>query len=281
MLKQYDNETLKKLQQVELEILLDIKRMCEKYDIGYSITYGSLIGVIRHKGFIPWDDDIDLMMFRDEYEKFEKIFDKELGDKYKLMTPLREKGYSGNVIKVMKKNTKFIYKQSMKQKCDQGIFIDIFIWDRVSKNEKKFKKQAKKVRFLAMLLFLAGTPYPEINIGGVVGILSKVICFVTHYALKLWPNRGVHLFNMYTKECMKSNNEDTSIYTVYQVPDVENCIVDRNDVIPYIQGEFEGEMVNIPHEYDKILKNMYGEYMELPPEDKRVNHAADIIDFGE
>lgn len=281
MIKQYDNETLKKLQKTELEILKDIKKVCEKHNIGYSIGYGSLIGVVRHKGFIPWDDDIDLWMFRDEYEKFEKVFDEEMGDKNRLMTPLREKGYSGNVIKVMKNGTKFINKHSANQKCNPGIFIDIFIWDKVSKDEKKFKKQARKVRLLAMLLFLTVSPYPEINISGIVGGVSKTICFIIHYLLKLWPNKERHLFNMYQKNCMKANDEETDVYAVYQEPNVRNTIINKNDVVPYIQAEFEGVMVSIPHGYDKMLSNWYGDYMQLPPEDKRVNHAADVIDFGE
>ena len=281
MIRQYDEKTLKKLQQVELEILLDIKTVCEKHNIGYSVAYGSLIGIARHKGFIPWDDDIDIMMFRDEYEQFERVFDIELGDKYKLMTPLREKGYAGNVIKVMKKGTKFIYKQSKKQKCDHGIFIDIFIWDRMPKDDNKAEIQAKKARFVAMLIFLSGTPYPEIEIKGIVGMVAKAICFLVHYLLKLWPNRSKHLFSIFQKICMKYRNEDSSKYMVYQVRKFERCIIDRSEVTPYIKGEFEGEMLNIPRAYHKLLSNTYGEYMKLPPVEKRVNHAADIIDFGE
>ena len=280
MIKEYDKDTLKKLQQTELQIYLDIKEVCEKNNIGCSIAYGSLIGCIRHKGFIPWDDDMDVIMFRDDYEKFEKIFDSQLGEKYLLMTPIRNKKYTGNVIKVMKKGTKFINKHNKNQKCEKGIFIDIFVYDKVPKDEKKYNTQKRKARILAMLIFLCGCGKPEINNKGVIGILYKVVCCVIHCLLKLIPGNARRLYKKYTKVCCMSNDEDTEVYTLYQDAFPDKYICKRSDFEPYSYAEFDGEMVGIPRNYHQILMNNYGDYMKLPPEEDRYNHITERLDFG-
>lgn len=281
MNKQYDEAILKKLQNTELQMLKDIIAVCEKHNIGYSVAYGTLIGTVRHKGFIPWDDDMDLIMFRDDYDKFCSIFQDTLSDKYKLMSPINDKNYCGNVIKVMKKGTRFINKHNNKLKCEMGIFIDIFVYDKVSGNIKQYEKQKRKSRMLAMLLFLSGASNPEIPINGIVGKCAKIICFVMHYLLKLIPDVSVKLFNRYNKICMLANDEDTDVYTVYQAVNADERIINRKNFEPYKKLPFEDIEVNVPREYDKFLTKVYGNYMELPPLEERVNHAADLLDFGE
>ena len=281
MVRQYSEQELKGLQSVEIEICKDIHDVCKKNNIGYSIAFGSLLGAVRHKGFIPWDDDMDIVMFREDYEKFEKIFDKELGDKYYLMSPLRDSGYYGNVVKVEKKGTTFINKHSNRMKCPQGIFVDIFIYDKVPEDEKIFRKQKNKSRILAMLIFLYCSPYPEIPLKGVSGVMAKVICFVMHYVLHVIPRGNVLLYKKFIKACKMSNDTKSDKYIIYQDVNASGTVVDRKDVEPYDMICFDGEQLNIPNNYDKVLRNYYGDYMQLPPEDKRVNHAADILDFGE
>lgn len=281
MIRQYDSDELKKLQQVEIDICKDVHAVCKKHNIGYSIAFGSLIGAIRHNGFIPWDDDMDIVMFREDYEKFEKIFDEELSDKYYLMSPLRDKGYYGNVIKIEKKGTTFINKHSNKMKCAQGIFVDIFVYDKVSEKEKLFKKQCRKSRFLAMLIFLYCSPYPEIPMKGIIGNAAKVICFIVHYILHIIPQGNVLLYKKYEKVCKFSNKTKSDKYIIYQDEYSHRTIINKSDVKPYKIVSFDGEQLCIPNNYDKILRNYYGDYMQLPPVDKRVNHAADVLDFGE
>ena len=281
MIKQYDSDELKRLQKVEIDICKDIHEVCKKYDIGYTIAFGSLIGAIRHKGFIPWDDDMDIAMFREDYERFEKIFDKELSDKYYLMSSLRDKGYYGNVVKVEKKGTTFINRHSNKMKCAQGIFVDIFIYDKVPQDAALFKKQCRKSRFLAMLIFLYCSPFPEIPIKGIIGAVAKAVCFVAHYILHIVPKGNVFFYKKLEKICKLSDKTESDEYIIYQDPYASGTLVNRSDIEPYKTISFDGEQLCIPNNYDKVLKNYYGDYMQLPPEDKRVNHAADILDFGE
>lgn len=281
MLKKYDEEILKKLQNTELSIFKDIVSVCQKHNIGYFMLFGTLIGAIRHKGFIPWDDDMDIGMLREDYDSFVKVFEKELGDKYTLTTPLRTKDFSSTVVKVQKKGTKFIPEYSKKMKCEQGIFIDIFIYDKVSANEKQYKKQVKKTRTLSRLIFLAGSPNPEINIGGIAGRAAALLCKAGHYVFKLIPNIHVYMYKKYVKYSVMANVENSCRYTTFQSTAPDKCIVNIDDLLPYEQVAFENYTANVPKNYDYILTERYGDYMKLPPEEERVNHAADVIDFGD
>ena len=281
MVKQYDDCTLKKLQAVEVSILKDVIKVCKKYNIEYFVMYGSLIGAIRHHGFIPWDDDVDISMFRDDYEKFVQLFDKELGKKYDLVTPLREKGYASAIVKVEKKGTTFISEYTKAMKCKQGIFIDIFVYDKVSADERQYRKQAKRTRFLSMMLFLVGSPNPEINIKGIKGTIAKIICKCMHYMFKICPGARTGIYKKFVNYSVKANHEKVSEYTSYQCIEIDECRIDINDVLPCNEVPFEDIKVNIPKNYDYILRKIYGDYMKLPPKEERINHAADIIDFGD
>ena len=105
--QEYEPKTLKRIQKVQLEILEAFINVCEKYDLSYFMLGGTGIGVVRHQGFIPWDDDIDVAMPRTDYDKFLSVVDKEIGEKYKIMTPLIDKNYACNVTHLQKKGTKY------------------------------------------------------------------------------------------------------------------------------------------------------------------------------
>ena len=121
------------VQKIELDILDAVDRFCREHDINYSLSYGTLIGAVRHQGFIPWDDDIDLMMKRDDYDRFIKEWTNDPPDGLFLQTEVTDPDYRNNFLKIRKNNTTFI--QSEKEKTcgyHTGIFIDIFPVDRVA-----------------------------------------------------------------------------------------------------------------------------------------------------
>lgn len=149
MQKEYDSETLKRLQRAELDILMEFDRVCEKHGIFYFLYGGSLLGAIRHKGFIPWDDDIDIGMTRENYDKFVKVMPKELGNNYILATPLSHTGYCSAIIKLMRKGTKFVPGASTEMKCELGIHIDIFVWDNLCGRMLGAWLQIKTARILS------------------------------------------------------------------------------------------------------------------------------------
>ena len=146
--KRYDDKTLRHLQKVQLMMLKDFIKICENNDILYFINGGSLLGTIRHEGFIPWDDDIDLMMFRKDFEKLDSIFDNENNEKYRLINVLNEETYHYTFARIMLKNT--IFEEWWADQVDytQNIFIDIFILDNIP--DKGFKRSIHKWKCFAL-----------------------------------------------------------------------------------------------------------------------------------
>ena len=275
----YDEEVLEKLKRAELNILDDFIKTCEKHDIQYFMVWGTAIGTVRHKGFIPWDDDIDVGMLRTDYDKFVSVVKKELGDRYKLTTPLTEKGFAGTVIKLQRKGTKFVPYISRTMKCDLCLHIDIFIYDNMDDNVERAKKKIKITRHIARVIFLCGSPYPIIKNKGIIGILLKSIYFILHYILKILHVSPARLYQRFESISKSANDEKTGKLTSYQSLAAFTNAVTMEDIFPLRDMEFEDLIVKLPNHYDKILRQTYGDYMKLPKEEDRVNHCAYLIDF--
>ena len=130
--KPYEKEVLDKLHRVQVEILRDFDTVCEKHQLHYFAVYGTAIGAVRHGGFIPWDDDVDVAMLREDYEKFLQIFPEEMAERYQLMTPELDGDYTCTVTHLQRKHTKFISEVTENLPYEQCIDLDIFPLDEVA-----------------------------------------------------------------------------------------------------------------------------------------------------
>lgn len=273
MLK-YDDDTLKHLQQVDMKILKYFIEICEEHDLTYFMYGGSLIGAIRHQGFIPWDDDIDVIMFREDFEKLNKILEENIDEKYRFFNVLNEETYYHTWGRLMLKNT--LFKEWWGNQVDYtpNIYIDIFILDNIPNN--KFKRFVH--RWTCYLLNML-TNYSFIKYENDSKI-KEIIQQTVYYTINILAISPYSI----KKKCVKA-------FTKYQN---ENCdevcdfpssgimpISFKTDWFPFKKAKFEDIEVNIPNNYDKILKLEYGEYMELPPEESRFRPAPKEIDFGE
>lgn len=279
--KQYDEEELKKLKKAEVNILYDFIQVCEKHNINYFLAWGTAIGAVRHHGFIPWDDDIDVGMLREDYDKFVAVVEQEMGANYKLTTPVTEKGYAGTVAKLQRKGTKFVPYISRTMKCDLCLHIDLFIYDNMDNDVEAARKNIKKTRHIAHVIFLCGSPYPVIKIKGIKGAMAKTACFMAHYIFKLLHVSMEKQYEKFEQISKSSNHKETAKLTSYQSLAAFTNSVTREDIFPLKDIEFEDLIVKIPNQYDKMLRQTYGDYMQLPKEEDRVNHGAYVIDFGD
>ncbi|MBQ3436264.1 MAG: LicD family protein [Bacilli bacterium] len=273
----YDEKTLKMLQKVELEMLKDINKVCEKYDIKYFALDGTGIGAMRHKGFIPWDDDIDLRFLEKDVSKFVKCMQEEMPDKYYFVNETSFKNYPLSFTKMCKKDTIFVEHATANSGVEIGIFIDIVPMVYVDDNEKIRNKKLLKSWYIYKLGVLAAVKNPVLSFGGIKAKIVVAGCYIIHYLLKLLHLDSGFFFKKGYKVALanKKTNTIASLNTVYKLTSIYSV----NDVFPVVKTKFEDTYVYVPKECDKLLRIYFGDYMELPPEEKRHNHCPKKLVF--
>lgn len=265
----YYGEELKKVQECELEILAEVIKVCNENSIEYFVIGGTALGAVRHSGFIPWDDDIDIGMTRDDYERFLKIAPSKLKSDLFLQYYVTEPNSPTYFAKVRKNNTQFVEYYTRKINMHQGIFIDIFPYDQVPNDPKLRKQFFRKAYFLNQLYIaksLTGTSTPQ---RGLRGFLGRILRFILHYLLK--PISKNWLYKKLDKEVQKYNNHPQASYFSYVV-NLPTDIIEQKSLFPLKQIKFESLTVKIPRLSEEYLTQKYGDYMQLPPEEERVGH---------
>nr|WP_292741595.1 LicD family protein [Methanobrevibacter sp.] len=272
---EYDDETLKHLQSLELMILKEFVKICEENDLTYYMYAGSLLGTIRHHGFIPWDDDLDVVMFRDDFEKFKEIFIANPHDKIKLLSCETEEDYFHLLSKLTLKDTLFEEKWVSQVNFHIGVNIDVFVLDDLSDNNFKRNYQLKKSFLYNKLLIMSKIKLDDLP------FLSKLITHTGYHILNLlgikprWLNKRCLNF---LKKYKNPNCE--FVFDISATAEEYPQIFNKNGFKKVKKAKFEDIEVNVPSNYDEILTSLYGDYMQLPPEEDRYNHITETLDFG-
>lgn len=272
-----DQETcnnLEKLHRLEMLIALEVKRLCEKHSINYFLTAGTLLGAVRHGGFIPWDDDMDFGMLREDYDKFIHVCGNELSDKFFLQTWDTEESFPFSYAKIRLNGTHVYEDFSKSGKMHDGIFIDIFPFDNVPSIKWKSKIQSKRYFFCKRILWM------KKGLGNNMksSRAKKIKYDISYLLLKLV---SYNFTKKYFKRTLKKYNQ---IETNYVVADGSYSY--SKETIPkewtksLIKVKFENEEFLSYKEYKKYLSHFYGNYMELPPVEKRKSHININVDFG-
>lgn len=209
-----DNETLRKVQLAQLEIGKEIKRVCDENGIKYFLDSGTLLGAIRHKGFIPWDDDMDMGMLREDYERFIEIAPKELKPEYFLQTWKTDKSYPYAFAKIRKKGTVFIEAVSQKTNAHNEIFVDVFPYDIYPDDETVRTKLTKKIMLLKYSLWMKDGMTPWLRHKSVLDRLLVKAKYVPHYFYALTHSRDAMIAEY--EKLMPMHNAETSKYYVEQ-----------------------------------------------------------------
>ncbi len=271
----YKTEDLKKLQGIELEMLKDFLKVCEKLKINGILYGGTLLGAVKYKGFIPWDDDVDLALLRDDYECFIKEADKYLDDKYVIQTPYNESKSPFPYAKMRLKGTKYMDYPVRNLPIESGIYIDIYPIDKIPDDEEKRQQQFNEVRKLMRLYVNRQRPTWDMEPNTIKGFLRKTAKWTLHKYAKLHSQQ---FFIEKIDRCMKRyNGEKTKRYAALNSPNYDNIYL---NLLPLEKGIFEGVEVNLPGDYRTHLKMRYGNIDELPPEEERYGHEPYILDFG-
>ncbi|MCK6127996.1 LicD family protein [Streptococcus halitosis] len=251
--------SIEEAKKLELDILDFIDSFCKEHGINYCINYGTLIGAIRHKGFIPWDDDIDLSMTRENYEKFIQLFS-EKQSRYKLLSLETDDQYFNNFIKIVDPTTKIIDTRNTKT-YDSGVFIDIFPMDTF--NDTKVVDVCYKLESFKLLSF---SKYKNIVYGD-----SKLKDLIrTLFWLLLRPVSPRFFANQIEKQIQRYRVENGKYIAFIPSKAKEKEIFPRDMFDEPIETPFEHLVLPAPKHFDTVLKQFYDDYMTVPPKEKQI-----------
>lgn len=264
-----NNEQLKKLQAVELEILIEIDRVCKKNNIHYTLTGGTLLGAVRHGGFIPWDDDADIAMLRSEYIKFQQACKRDLdASRFYFQDIDNTPGYRWGYGKVRRKNSIFLRENQESMPYEQGIFVDVFPRDSIPDNLILGKIHTFLCYCVRKLMWSA------------VGKAASPSLFIRKWYCFLYWLTGSNILGIYKCLLNISGNRRTKFVRALTFP-LPNGQVGylREWYKKYTTLEFEGHRFQAEASYLEWLKSEFGDYMSLPPIEKRKAHPVVEIKF--
>lgn len=267
---------LEKIHRLELKIALEVKRICEKHNIKYFLIAGTLLGAVRHGGFIPWDDDMDIGMLREDYERFVDVCKSDLDSKYFLQTWNTDMEYPLSYAKIRLNGTHFVEKFSENSKIHNGIFIDIFPFDSVPDNENIANKLEQKYRLYTRLLWIKKGMGTDMKKQSAKQFLRYYIfrlysLFFSYKAIKRkFASLQIKYNYMHTKRIVTNGAYG------YKKETISRKFAEN--LAPII---FEGEEFMSFADYDGYLTYFYGDFMQLPPEEKRGGHFRIEVDFGD
>lgn len=272
-IKKYDPEVLEKIQKILLSIYKDISKICDKHNIKFFAVSGTGIGAARHKGFIPWDDDIDLGFLREDYDKFMEVCKTELPDKYEVLTMENTEDYFLHFSKIVLKGTHFDEWWADQVSFTQGIFVDIFVLENLPDSKIKQIYYTKFGRVVRKLIPLSILKPNHLNQP------AKSVLLLLHYILKILHISPAFLKRRFQKMVTRYNNTETKC--VYDVTGYKfTYVYDRHLFDNIIKVPFEDTQVGLPENYIDFLSVEYKNPMEMPSVEKRFNHVKANIDFG-
>ncbi|MBR1991943.1 MAG: LicD family protein [Bacteroidales bacterium] len=244
---------LRKVQLRMLDILIEFDRICRKYDIPYWLEGGTLLGAVRHKGYIPWDDDLDICMERKDLRRLKTILKKELSEKYIYQDRFNDFNLPTVISKIREKGS-IIKEEGSERLKYPGLFLDIIPVEKVfSFKVKNFldycyghcvrsihnRQKSLFDKMLSYLLYL-----PSLCLVSIVRLVSKFV-----------PTSSIgHLYGFRSYD-----------------------LVDKNDIYPLVEIEFEGHYFKCPFNSDKYLTCLFGDYMQVPPVENRMVHTTEIV----
>lgn len=271
----YTDEDIKKIQAIELQSLDVLIEVCRKLKIRFFMYGGSLLGAIKYHGFIPWDDDLDIAMLREDYEKFIKEGAALFPDEYEIQHPQRNKRTPYPYIKLRRKDTAMVEYRNHMIKVNHGVYFDIYPIDNLPDNYADYLQQ--KISYDKWInIFLVRQNY---RLDKKVSTMKSFLHLIIRFCQSI-------IANMIPLDYIMGKIDSISIrYNTQRTINQGNLTFPRPvnffNGVEFRKAEFEGRSVYIPSGYEVNLVNRYGSIDRLPPENKRVGHKPFILDLGE
>jgi len=247
------------MKKIQLNILIDVARFCKENKIRYFLSGGTMLGAVRHKGFIPWDDDIDIQMPRPDYNRFIEIYDNKV---YSVCCWDKDKKYICTYAKVEDTRTRLVENGNFGREI--GVNIDIFPVDGLPRNEKKINNTVQKMKALWGLVVCATvkdiskrTTIKKFEIS-LMRIFYKIFHLQSYFA------------GLVIRKAQKYSFDESDKVATLVWGYGKREVISYHTATEYIEADFEGNRFNIPKDYDDYLVHIYGDYMKLPPEEERI-----------
>lgn len=254
---------IREIQQMELGIMEYIHEVCQKIGVKYFLAYGSLIGAVRHKGFIPWDDDMDICMLREDYEKLQDYLIANPDERYEVMSYKNNLNYVYPFMKVQDNQT-YLLEEDVRIDSNMGIYVDIFPVDGYE-DDSVFKDKMTRLikkRQLSCYTF-KGITNTKSLLNSLIRYISVIIFYFTNTNKYI---RGIDDL----AQSRKVDDYELVDYLIYK--DMNKPVWKREWLKQTITGVFEGKEFMIPKNYHEILTSDYGDYTQLPPVELRFSH---------
>lgn len=278
----YEQAELDRIHKMELEILVDFMTICEKNHLHYFALAGTGIGAIRHGGFIPWDDDIDIGLPRADFEKFIRIVEAEMGDKYYVLNIEHDPKFPLTSTRLCIRGTRFVERAFMDVDCPLGIFLDLYAFDNLADGKFAYQKQVWTAWFWSKLIILRSIRRPVLYQSGLKAKMIWAACGLVHDAMVLCRISPQWLYKHCKKNLTKYNYKKTKRFGYPCDTNPHWNTLYKEDTFPTKRWKFENVKLRFPKEMEKMLHGFYGDtYMQLPPEEKRKTHYPYILDFGD
>lgn len=274
-----DDSALAQLKAVELSVLNAVGSLCDKFGINWWLDGGTCLGAMRHKGFIPWDDDIDIGMMRSDYDRFCNIAPAELPDGFSFHDSRNSPGYAAMFCKVYKDGTLFENQEGRDSGSAMGIFVDVFPYDLLYVEPELRSRQLKLALNAQRRSYLYHSGNITVPHRGFLGSVEKAGCKVLHFIERASNKDPLEYQRQFNRAI-----PDSSVGAVGR-----ECLtlawpnmnpISMDDIFPLAQAEFEGELYPVPRLTDKYLTTMYGDWRAIPKEEDRHTHLPLLIDFG-
>lgn len=275
-----DEDELRRIQLAIVPILAEFHRVCHELDIPYVVYGGTAIGAVRHHGFVPWDDDIDVVLPRASYERFLREAPAVLAGGFALANARNTPDFPSTYSQLTAVGTRFVPEYYKDSEYQPRLNIDVFPLDNAADDPKALARQCRATWLWGRLKFLRATGAPYVPLEGWKRSLVLGACALAHWGLRTAHVSPAWIQKHWERAARSHEHEDTRLMADFSDRAPMDWAVTMDDMFPAVEVPFEDITVMLPRNYDEILTRGYRDYMTLPPVEKRKNHHPYLVDLG-
>lgn len=269
------NEQIREIQLIQAEALKDFHDFCEANNLTYIGYAGTVIGAVRHKGFIPWDDDADVLMPREDYEKFIKLGARALGDKYFVQNTFTDYDYPHHFTRIRTEDTLMVQERFKDYNIHQGVFIDVFPMDVYPESERKRKKYLRSIMFHRYIRWMLIYERKGNSKDGIKMLAKKILSI---FPKTFWFKQSEKSRRRYENEVIDPDVLQLGEFTLEVGREMmESVLHTRNQVYDRILVPYEDFEIYIPRDYHDVLYRYFGDYTQYPPIEGQISHHGIVV----